>query len=318
MRTIVALFGFAPEQEAAIREAAPGWNVVFAKPKEIGADVLRSAEIVCGWHPVVASALEGAAESPLRWVQTGSAGVDNLPLAELERLGVTVTTASGVHPVPMAETAFAMLLAFTRNLHLAVRNQTERRWERAETYGELRGRTMGVVGAGQIGSEVARLARAFGMRTLGVRRSGKAAEHIDRMESFEGLDGVLAESDVVVNILPDTPETRRLFDADRFAKMKPGALFVNIGRGASVDTDALLEALRSGRLAGSGLDVVDPEPLPEDHPLWNEDNVILTPHIGGNTDSYKERLAELFIANLRAYLETGRPDRNVVDYRLRY
>ncbi|MBB6732438.1 D-2-hydroxyacid dehydrogenase [Cohnella zeiphila] len=318
MRTLVCLFGFTPEQEKEIAAAAPGWKAVFAKPSDIDAALLREAEVVCGWHAVVENALAGGGDSRLRWVQTGSAGVDNVPLTELEKLGVTVTTASGVHPGPMAETAFAMLLSFTRNLHLSVRKQTERKWERFENYGELRGRTIGIVGAGQIGSEVARLAQAFGMRTLGVRRSGAAAAFFDRMTAMDGLDDVLAESDIVVNILPGTPETQRLFDAQRFARMKPDALFVNIGRGSSVDTDALVDALREGRLGGAGLDVFDPEPLPADHPLWEMDNVIVMPHIGGMTDHYKDRLAALFIENLQDYLKNGAPSRNVVDYRLSY
>jgi len=317
MQTLVSMFGFTPEQEDAIRAAAPGWNVVFAKPRELAAETIRQAEVICGWHESVWKALSQGT-SALRWVQTGSAGVDNLPLGELERRGVVVTTASGVHPVPMAETAFAMLLSFTRKLHLSVRKQVERKWERFEPYGELRGRTMGIVGAGQIGAEVARLAQAFGMRTLGVRRSGKKAAHFDKMVTFERLDEVLAASDVVVNILPATEETNRLFDAARFARMKDGAIFVNIGRGSSVDTDALVEALRSGRLGGAGLDVFDPEPLPEDHPLWGMDNVIMTPHIGGLTEQYKQRLADIFVDNLRAYLATGSPGRNVVDYRVSY
>jgi phosphoglycerate dehydrogenase-like enzyme len=317
MRTLVCLYGFTPEQEQQISAAAPGWNAVFAKPSDVDAALLREAEVVCGWHAVVGEALAGG-ESRLRWVQTGSAGVDTIPLDELEKLGVTVTTASGVHPGPMAETTFAMLLSFTRNLHRSVRKQVERKWERFENYGELRGRTIGIIGAGQIGSEVARLAKAFGMRTLGVRRSGAAADDFDRMTSMDALDDVLAESDVVVNILPGTPETHRLFDAQRFARMKPGALFVNIGRGSSVDTDALVDALREDRLGGAGLDVFDPEPLPADHPLWGMENVIMFPHIGGMTNHYKDRLAALFLANLRDYLNNGAPSQNVVDYQRSY
>lgn len=317
MPTLISMFGFTPEQEKAIAAAAPGWNAVFAKPRELTEETLREAEVICGWHESVWKTLSQG-PSALRWVQTGSAGVDNLPLDELEPRGVVVTSASGVHPVPMAETAFAMLLSFSRKLHLSVRKQAERKWERFEPYGELRGRTMGIVGAGQIGAEVARLAQAFGMRTIGVRRSGKKAQHFDRMVPFARLDEVLGESDVVVNILPATDETNRLYDEARFARMKAGALFINIGRGTSVDTDALVEALRSGHLGGAGLDVFDPEPLPEDHPLWGMDNVIMTPHIGGLTEQYKQRLADIFIDNLRAYLATGSPARNVVDYRVKY
>ncbi|MDG0810830.1 D-2-hydroxyacid dehydrogenase [Cohnella rhizosphaerae] len=317
MRTIVSLFGFDPEQERRIQAAAPGCNVIFGKPAELDPGLLAEAEVLCGWWK---AAWEKKAEFPgqLKWIQTGSAGVDNLPLSELETRGVVLTTASGVHPVPMTETVFAMLLAFTRKLHHAVRHQTERKWARSEGYGELRGLTLAVIGAGEIGTEVARIAQAFGMRTLGVRRSGQPASHVDVMHTPERLDDVLAQSDVVVNVLPHTAETVRLFDAGRFASMKPSALFINIGRGSAVDTEALTEALRGGAIAGAGLDVCEPEPLPADHPLWAMDNVILTPHIGGATERYKARMTDLFVENLQAYLRTGTPAKNIVDYEKRY
>lgn len=317
MRKIVSLFGFDAEQERRIQAAAPGCSVIFGKPAELDPGLLAEAEVLCGWWK---AAWDKEAGSPgkLKWVQTGSAGVDNLPLGELEARGIVLTTASGVHPVPMTETVFAMLLAFTRKLHDAVRNQTERKWARSEGYDELRGRTLAVIGAGEIGAEVARIAQAFGMRTLGVRRTGRPAPHVDVMHTTERLDDVLAESDVVVNVLPHTAETVRLFDAGRFAAMKPSALFINIGRGTAVDTDALTEALRSGAIAGAGLDVFDPEPLPADHPLWAMDNVIITPHIGGATEQYKARMTDLFVENLHAYLSTGTPAKNIVDYEKSY
>ncbi|MCC3376859.1 D-2-hydroxyacid dehydrogenase [Cohnella sp. REN36] len=317
MRTLVSLFGFTPKQEERIREAAPGWNVVFGKPRELDEAIFREAEVVCGWWPAVAD--EGLKpEAKLRWVQTGSAGVDNLPLARLASREVILTSASGVHPIPMTETVFAMLLAFTRRLHEAIRHQREGRWAPAGRYGELHGLTIGIVGAGEIGAETARIAQAFGMHTLGIRRSARPAPHFDRMYGMEELDEVLGQSDVVVNILPHTEETVRLFDARRFSRMKPTGLFINIGRGTAVDTDALTEALRAGTIAGAGLDVFDPEPLPEGHPLWSMDNVIITPHIGGATEAYKARMADLFIANLSAYVADGRPARNLIDYSRSY
>ncbi|MFD2334020.1 D-2-hydroxyacid dehydrogenase [Cohnella sp. GCM10020058] len=317
MRTIVSLFGFDSEQERRIQAAAPGCNVIFGRPADLDPGLLEEAEVLCGWWK---AAWGKGAGNPgkLKWVQTGSAGVDNLPLGELEARGVVLTTASGVHPVQMTETVFAMLLAFTRKLHHAVRNQTERKWARSEGYGELRGRTLAVIGAGEIGAEIARIAQAFGMRTLGLRRSGRPAPHIDAMHTPEQLDTVLAESDIVVNVLPHTAETVRLFDAGRFAAMKPSSLFINIGRGTAVDTEALTEALQNGTIAGAGLDVFDPEPLPADHPLWMLDNVIITPHIGGATDQYKARMADLFVENLEAYLKTGTPAKNIVDYKKSY
>ncbi|RUS45240.1 D-2-hydroxyacid dehydrogenase [Cohnella sp. AR92] len=318
MGLIVSMFGFTEDQERRIQEAAPGWEVLFGKPRDIPKERFLEAEIVCGWHPAVVQggALEDGAK--LKWVQAGSAGVDNLPLDRFADRGIVLTTASGVHPVQMAETAFAMMLSFTRNLHHAVRNQAAGKWERAETYTELRGRTIGIVGAGQIGAEIARIAQAFGMNTVGIRRTGQAAPFFDHMKTMDKLDEVLAESDVVVNILPGTDETYLLFDARAFERMKSQAIFINIGRGTSVDTDALTAALQQGRIAGAGLDVFDPEPLPEGHPLWSLDNVIVTPHIGGMTDKYKERMADLFVENLRAYLHQGAPAKNRVDYEQRY
>jgi len=318
MGLIVSMFGFTKEQENQIREAAPGWDVAFGKPQEITADQFAEAEIVCGWHPAAVQGGALAEGSKLRWIQSGSAGVDNFPLDKLEERGIYLTTASGVHPVQMAETAFAMLLSFTRNVHHAIRNQVAGKWDRAENYGELRGRTIGIVGAGQIGTEIARIAQAFGMRTIGVRRTGQAAPYFDRMAKTEQLDEVLAESDAIVNILPGTDETYRLFGSRAFDRMKNDALFINIGRGTSVDTEALTAALQEGKIGGAGLDVFDPEPLPEGHPLWSLPNVIITPHIGGMTDRYKERMADLFVENLRAYLKDGAPAKNRVDYKQRY
>lgn len=241
-----------------------------------------------------------------------------MPFGKLKEGEVMLTTASGVHPVPMAETVFAMLLAFTRELPRAIRNQTRRHWDKAGRFTELNGRTMAVIGLGSIGTEIARLAQAFGMRVIGVRRTARPAEHVDAVLTPDKLDEALAASDVIVNVLPKTTETDGLFDEARFAAMKQGAFFVNIGRGASVRTDALVQALTNGHLAGAGLDVFETEPLPEDHPLWSLDNVIITPHTGGNTDRLKERVTALFLENLAAYLETGSPARNLVDYDRQY
>ncbi|GMK39539.1 3-phosphoglycerate dehydrogenase [Paenibacillus sp. CCS19] len=316
-RTIIAMGGYTPEQQARIREATPGWNVVFGKVKDLDSALFREAEIVIGWSPAVET--DGLLpESKLRWVQGWSAGVDKLPLDKLAARGVVLTDASGVHPNQMSETTLALMLAFTRNVHSAIRNQVEGRWELRGSYGEIHGKTIGIIGAGEIGIELAHICRAFGMTTLGVRRSGKPAEHFDRMYDMSGLRDVLAESDYVVNLLPLTDETNGLFNAAVFAQMKSTAFFVNVGRGPSVVTDDLVAALRDGVIAGAGIDVTEPEPLPEGHPLWKLDNVIITPHIGGQSDQYSARVADLFIHNFKSYIETGRPDRNIVDYAVRY
>ncbi|EFM10313.1 D-isomer specific 2-hydroxyacid dehydrogenase NAD-binding [Paenibacillus curdlanolyticus YK9] len=316
-KLMIVMGGLSPDEQSRVREAAAGWDVRFGKVKELDSQLFREAEVVVGWSPAIET--DGLLpDSKLRWVQAWSAGVDKLPLAKLEAKGVMLTDASGVHPPQVSETALAMMLGFTRHIHTAVRNQEKRLWNPKGNFGEIHHKTIGIIGAGEIGSELARLARAFGMKTLGVRRSGRPADGFDHMYSMSGLHDVLAASDFVVNILPLTAETTGLFNASAFAQMKPSAFFVNIGRGPSVVTDDLVQALRDGVIAGAGLDVTEPEPLPENHPLWEMDNVILTPHTAGQTDRYSERVTALFLRNLAAYIQDGRPDKNLVDYRANY
>ncbi len=311
-RTMVVLQELTAETLERIRAAAPGWEVVGGEADANGLARLRDAEIVCGWNPEVAErCLDDGAR--LRWLQVWGAGVDKLPLDRLNRAGVTVTTASGVHPNPVSETAFAMMLAFSRGLHTAVRNQTRSAWLSAGSLSEIHGKTLGIVGVGVIGAEIAKLAQAFGMRVMGIRRSGKPAPHVDWMSDMSGLDELLKESDYVVAVMPLTAETRRLFGREQFAAMKRTAYFINVSRGGTTDTEALMSALRTGEIAGAGLDVFEQEPLPTDHPLWTMDNVIVTPHNGGVTDRYQERATEIFLANLADYVQDRPPALNRVD-----
>lgn len=316
MPTLMLLYNFKPEHVQQIQDIAPEWTIIAGKADEFSKVQYSDAEIVCGWNSSVAEALDN--NSKLKWVQTISAGIDRLPLDKLEQQGVSLTSASGIHPVSMTETFFAMLLAFSRNLHHAIRHQSNRTWKPSEQYGTLHGRTIGIIGVGAIGTEIARLAGAFGMRVLGVRRSGLPALGVDEMFGMEALNEVLAQSDIVLNVLPYTEETHYLFNTERFKLMKNEALFFNLGRGPSVDTNALIHALQNGVIAGAGLDVFETEPLPSDHPLWLMENVIITPHIGGWTDHYKQKMADIFLLNLKAYLETGKPINNLVDYKVSY
>ncbi|MFV0399447.1 MAG: D-2-hydroxyacid dehydrogenase [Oscillospiraceae bacterium] len=294
----------------------PGWEVVFS-PKD--ASAVRGAEVLAGWHADWAE-YAFAEDSPLRWVQAWSAGVDSLPLDEFQKRGILLTTGSGVHAKPVSETLFAMILALARALPRILANQREGKWlspwQDDDRFGitEIHNRTLGILGVGAIGSEVARLARGFSMHTLGLRHTGEPAPYVDEMYQSRDLNKLLHQCDYVVNLLPLTPETDKVMNADAFAAMRRGSRYFSLGRGPTTDLDALAEALRSGHLAGAGLDVTDPEPLPEDSPLWKMDNVIITPHIGGLTPSYDDRTMELFLHNLSDYLATGTPGRNLVDY----
>lgn len=317
MPNIVALHELTTEQKQKIRDAAPDYELIAGKYKELPSGTVAHADIVLGWSSSVSEEALGE-NSKVRWIQVWSAGVDKMPLDELEQKDILLTNSSGVHGIPITEQIFSMLLAYNRNLHHAVRQQSESRWDKSGTFRELSGKTAVIVGVGQIGSTTAKVAQAFGMRTVGVRRSGKPDPHIDVMYTVEQLDQALAEGDYIINTLPLTDETKGLYDVGRFKAMKDGAFFVNVGRGPSVNTDALIEALKSDKLSGAGLDVFEEEPLPSDHPLWGMDNVIITPHTAGDTVHYTERVLDIFLENLEAYRQ-GKPlPRNVIDYSKSY
>ncbi|QHT58793.1 D-2-hydroxyacid dehydrogenase [Paenibacillus lycopersici] len=320
MRVMLCLDVFTAQQQETIRQAAPeGVSVVFGRASELEDRLFREAEVIFGWHAKVLEAAK-AEDGKLRWVQSMSSGIDNLPLDALESHGILLTDASGVHARSVSETAVAMMLGLSRGIAAAVNNQRTGLWESPKTLAEMNGGTVAIVGAGEIGREVARLSRAFDMRVVAVRRSGGGMPEADVVYDTSRLDDALREADYVVNILPLTNETRHLFHAERFAAMKRSAYFINVGRGATVRTEDLVEALKRGVIAGAGLDVFEQEPLPADHPLWALPNVILTPHnSGGLTVRNTERLVNLFASNLRIYYSGAAGElRNLVDYRKSY
>jgi phosphoglycerate dehydrogenase-like enzyme len=243
----------------------------------------------------------------LRWVQGTSAGAgQSLAAADLgpdvlER--VVFTKANGVHAVPLAEFSLFGLLAMARDLPRLQTDRAARRWDHWPTV-ELRGRTVLVVGLGEIGLEVARLASAVGMRVLGVKRnpSGDYPD-VERVAGTDALVELAAESDAMVVTLPLTDATRDLVDARALRALRPGATFVNVGRGGVVDEDELVAALRDGHLRGAVLDVTRVEPLPDDSPLWTLPNVVLSPHTAALVPQENERIVRQFTANLRRFLD---------------
>lgn len=257
-----------------IKKAAPDWEIHTGK--ELSDDILKQAEILVNWRKDKESTyLES---NQLKWVQSWSAGVDSLNLDKIVEKNIQLTSANGVHSYPISETIFAYILGFTRLIHTYVRQQQEKVWHHAKLRGEIHNKTMAVLGTGKIGQETAKIAKAFGMKVLGVRHSGKAAENVDEMYQPHQLDKVLPQSDYVVVTLPLTEDTHRLIGAEQFKQMKNDAFFVNIGRGSIVDEKALIEALENNEIAGAGLDVFEKEPLEASNPLWEMENVILTPH----------------------------------------
>jgi phosphoglycerate dehydrogenase-like enzyme len=318
MRKMVFLMNLPARFIDSVRSAAPDWDIVCGKEEGVWMPHIKEAEIVCGWNK---SALELCLQpgTSLRWIQNWGAGVEYMPLAKIKELGITLTNASGVHAYPISETIFAMMLAFTRSLDVYIKSQLNKTWSKQRPLAELHGKTIGILGVGAIGEETARLAKSFRMKVLGLRRSGASVEFVDEVYDYSGLASMLGESDYVVNTLPLTAETRRMIGAEQFAAMKPSAYFINIGRGATVDNVAMIEALREKRIAGAGLDVFEKEPLPESSPLWEMDNVIITPHTSGFTEYYDDRVIEdIFLPNLQKYLLGREPVINKVDLDLQY
>ena len=293
-------------------------------------------------HVGAADAFLGKISAPLlekatrlRWVQSFTASLEHYMFPELVRHACALTNMRGLFGDVIADQVMGYILCFARNLHHYIRQQYQHRYEpvggnaarvqNAAGPGQvnamdrgtifLPGKTLGIIGCGGIGSEIARRSHAFGMRAIGVDRFPDRVAAPERFESIVGIDAlvtVLRQSDFVVIAAPHTPETERLFDARLLACMRTTAYLINVGRGAIVVLDDLVEALRRGTIAGAALDVFEAEPLPESHPLWDMPNVILTPHTAGYSPEIAARHFEVIRENVRRFL-AGDPLRNVVE-----
>ena len=344
---------FALQEQATPMRDMPGWaprRVVVSLPEGMAArmpqleQMLQAAagdtELVLDRSPGMtpsAELLQGAdavislctrqtldqASPRLLWLHSYTVGVDGcsgLPPAQID--GRVFTNSKRLMGPAIAEHSMAMLMAIAARLPAYQRGQVQSRWDRAPAneagFGELQGKTLLVVGLGGIGTEVAWRAHGLGMRVIATRNSSREGpDYVDYVGLADELHKLAAQADVVVNALPLTAATTGVFNAAFFQALKPGAIFISVGRGASTDTDALLAALQSGRLYGAGLDVTDPEPLPADSKLWQMENVIITPHVSGAGTNSWGRVALIAVENLRRYV-AGEPLLNVVDMRAGY
>ncbi len=316
-RKVTVLVGFrlAPEHVESLREEFPQVDFLQSRSRADLFALAPLAEVFFGWpEPEL---LAGAPH--LRWVHILGAGADGIDPGDMERRGVVVTNSRGIGANNIAEHALALMLTFARSLHLLGRAQQRCQWLKSGDLKlfELQGQTLGILGLGSIGQALALKASALGMRVIGTRRSGQATPGVSEVYDSGQTTKVAAQADHLVVCLPRTSETRHAVDASVFRVMPPGSYFYNVGRGWTVQHEDLIAALKSGHLGGAGLDVVDPEPLPKDSPLWQMENVVITCHTAGNTSRYWDRGVPLFAGNLRAFLE-GQPLRNVVDVRRGY
>lgn len=320
----VVMLNFWGERAREFQLVAPGVEIVMVDGLGAMAAVAGDADAIIGF--INAPAYQAAGR--LRWVQTFSAGVEGvLAIPGFVQSDVTLTNAQRIASTAIAEHAMGMVMALSRRLQLAALQQANRSWNRgaiarafpsagaaeSSSFSELRGKTLLVVGLGGIGTEIARIGHGLGMRVMATRNSSREGpSFVEYVGLSDELDDLLGDADVVANALPLTVDTRGTFDRRRFGLMKPNALFVNVGRGGTVDQDALVAALEAGDIAGAGLDVTSPEPLPSTSPLWAMPNVLITPHYAGDSDEGDERLFLLVRENLRRFVN-GEPLLSVVD-----
>ncbi|MDE3007326.1 MAG: D-2-hydroxyacid dehydrogenase [Gemmatimonadota bacterium] len=347
-RPIWAMPDWVPDQ---IRDALPAsWTLEVVEEETDGSGdgaarvsehvlgLVADAEVYFGYG-IPAELLD--AGKGLRWVHSGAAGVGSSLTPTMVESSVVFTNSAGVHAPPMAETVLAMLLHFTRGLDLAGESQRRREWSTDPFYvagaplRELSSMTVGIVGFGGIGREVARRVASLGARVIAVKRNparpgeanlepvaggGVLGSRIEMVWGESGLDAVYRECDAIVVAAPDTPETRGMIDERAFGRMKPGAIVLNVARGRLVDEDALIVALTEGRIRGAGLDVFTREPLPSESPLWGFPSVVITPHVSAVTRGFWRRETDLITRNLDRYLRERPLDEweNVVDKKAGY
>jgi phosphoglycerate dehydrogenase-like enzyme len=277
-------------------------NLVMSRSRQEMVEAMPNAEIFFGWR--LSENYYYQAQN-LRWIHLPSAGIDGALPPAVYKSDIQITCSRGLHRAPVAESVFGMILGLTRNLHYARDLQRENRWAFdivSNGLTSLTGKTLGIVGAGNIGQAIAKRAKPFGLNVIGLNHSGRKVTGFTEIRSMNNLPWLLKQSDIVVLSLPLTDKTKKLIGSRQFALMKDGALLINIARGKVVDETAMAESLLSGKLGGAGLDVFAEEPLPENSPLWAMPNVLIAPHVGGFVSDLYEKVTDLFIDNLDRYL----------------
>jgi phosphoglycerate dehydrogenase-like enzyme len=287
-------------------------QVSFEFHKGIKEDLFLDAEIFLTYGEDLNEELIYKADK-LKWIMVMSAGLDKMPFEACKKQGILVTNVRGIHKIPMAEFTIGMMLQHVKQMKSLWTNEQEKAWERKLPMGELYGKTLLILGIGAIGGEVARLAKAFNMKTIGVNRSGRKAQWADRIHTLENYKEAMPQADFVVSVLPSTKETKHFLDAGDFDVMKDSAVFINIGRGDLVEDEVLKAALQEKKIAHAYLDVFYEEPLKDSHPFWSMENVTVTPHISSLTKNYLPRSFEIFKHNLHTYIKNGSDYLNVID-----
>lgn len=307
-KKVVALT-MGPAEVQQLRKAVPSVNIVAASGPEVLKEIADADGVIGTLTPE-----QFRTAKKLKWMQATFTGMEHVLIPDLVNSQVTLCNTKNVYGPQIADHAFAFLLSLTRRLNVTIPNQHKEEWIRGrEGMFELDGKTALVIGIGGIGSNIAQRAHGFGMKVIGVDiRDLPRSNVISKVVTPEHLDEVIPEADVVFIAAPHTKKTEGMMGAKQFNLMKKGTFYIAMSRGKVTDTNALVRALDEGRLAGAGLDVTDPEPLPKGHPLWKFPNVVITPHTSGGSDNLAARTRAVVIENLRRF-SNDQPLINVVD-----
>ncbi len=308
-KIILSLVPLEENQKLKLEEVATDYEVVEKNPDFVD---FESVEIMYGWDEEISEKILTTSSNQLKWIQAQSAGVDHIELDLLKKQKILLSNASGIHGNQMSESILGMIFSHTRGIQTAVLNQKNKLWIKPNEPTDLADKNIMIVGTGHIGIRLAEILRVFGVNLFGVNRTGRKIPGFDEVISQNKVQELLPEMDIVINLLPDNDETHYFFTKKIFHQMKTGVIFINVGRGGTVNTSDLISACQSHQVGFAGLDVFEEEPLPNDSPLWQLENVLITPHSSGMTDKYFKRLFPLFLENLTAFIETQKLMNNEV------
>lgn len=304
---------FREEFSDKIQAIAPDYQV----KTELTEEELPAVEISVGWSKKFSEQL--LASDQLKWVQSISAGVDYLPLNDFSDREILLSNGSGIHALSISEHIIGVLLGYYRGLNQSVKNQVQKIWgQDAIHYDQLAGKNLLVVGTGHIGQQLSKSIRSLSVNTYGINTTGHPVEGFTETYSIKNLSKIVSEMDIVVGILPGTHETYHIFNSDIFEKMKKSAIFINVGRGDTVHTKELITALEEKHIAFAALDVFEEEPLPKESPLWDFENILITPHISGLTVDFQNKFMKIFLANLKSYVANKELSVNQVELKRGY
>jgi len=296
---IVSQVELSNEEIERLKAVVSGLEVVVAPEEEREIKEIADAEIFFG--RITQSVF--VAGKKLKWVQVFGAGVETQFFPEMVQSDIILTSTSGAYNLTMADQAFALILGISRGIAMFERKRPSKKLERTRSLRQLAGQTLGIIGLGNIGSEIARRGKAFGMKVIAADiREMECPDFVDRLCRLDKMDEVLENADYLVVIVPLTDKTKGMIGDTEIRKMKPTAHLINIGRGPIIDEPSLINALKTGIIAGAGLDVFFTEPLPPESEFWEMENVVMTPHIGGLSPETRAMSFEMFLDNFKRYI----------------